>query len=306
MLGTRIITAVILLIVLGGALALPTPWPFMLLLSLLTGLGLWEWLRLTSSVQSAPAVPSNPAEPKAAGGAIVAGLAAGALTVMVTWIWLSDQAYNIGPVAVTYEIATRVLIPLAAALWILAGTYQVVRGDVKAPAANPFMSLFGILALLATWSSLALMFIMGKGLLLLTFLAIIWCADIGAYFAGRAFGKRKLAPRVSPGKSWEGAIAGVVAAVVWGAATMGWEGSFANHLLRSWSYAALPWIAFIAMLSIVGDLFESLLKRRAGMKDSSGLLPGHGGVLDRIDAILPTAPLALMLLIHGISYEYLP
>lgn len=295
MLGTRIITAVVLLIVLGGALALSSPWPFMLLLSLLTGLGLWEWLRLTSS---APAGLVT-AEPKAAGGAIVAGLAAGALTLMVTWLWLSNQASNIGPVAITYNIATRALIPLAVALWVLIGTYQVVRGDVQAQAANPFMSLFGILALLAAWSSLALMFMMGRGLLL-SFLAIIWCADIGAYFAGRALGKRKLAPRVSPGKSWEGAIAGVIAAVVWGAVSMSWEGSFANHMFRSWSYAALPWIAFIAMLSIVGDLFESLLKRRAGMKDSSGLLPGHGGVLDRIDAILPTAPLALMLLIFGV------
>lgn len=298
MLGTRIVTAVALLIVLGGALALGTPWPFMLLLSVLTGLGLWEWLRLTSPVPAA-AGASLGDTPKTAGGPMVAGIAAGALTIMLTWLWLSNNAASIGPVAVTYEIATRVAIPLAVALWVLIGTYQVVRGDVHAPAANPFMSLFGILALIAAWASLALMFMMGRGLLL-SFLAIIWCADIGAYFAGRAVGKRKLAPRVSPGKSWEGAIAGVVAAVVWGAATMNWEGSFANHMFRLWSYAALPWIAFLAMLSIVGDLFESLLKRRAGMKDSSGLLPGHGGVLDRIDAILPTAPLALLLLIFGV------
>lgn len=284
MLGTRIVTAIAMLIVLGGALALNTPWPFMCILSLMAGLGLWEWLRLSTN---------------GGRGAIVAGLALGVLTLGVISIWLSNNPGNVATVAMTYEIATRAIIPLAVVAWVLVGVYQVVRGNVTAPAHNPGLSLFGILALLATWVSLALLYILGNAMLLLSFLAIIWVADIAAYFAGRAFGRRKLAPRVSPGKSWEGAVAGVVAAVAWGAISLNWQGSFANHLFQSWSYFALLWIAFLAMLSIVGDLFESLLKRRAGVKDSSGLLPGHGGVLDRIDAILPTAPLAILLILFG-------
>ncbi|MOA35419.1 Phosphatidate cytidylyltransferase [compost metagenome] len=121
-------------------------------------------------------------------------------------------------------------------------------------------------------------------------------ADIAAYFAGRAFGKRKLAPRVSPGKTIEGAIAGVLGAVVWIGLSSLWAGSFGHALVERWTFwLALPIAALLGVVSIVGDLFESLLKRRAGRKDSSTLLPGHGGVYDRIDAILPVAPFALIL-----------
>jgi phosphatidate cytidylyltransferase len=130
-------------------------------------------------------------------------------------------------------------------------------------------------------------------------MAIVWVADIGAYFAGRKFGRRKLAPEISPGKTWEGLIGGWLAVLVLFAASVfipSLSDTFAAQLVlqRGWSL----WIIIMSILvaaSVIGDLFESLMKRRAGMKDSSQLLPGHGGVLDRIDALIPVMPLVLLL-----------
>jgi len=132
-----------------------------------------------------------------------------------------------------------------------------------------------------------------------TLWALVWCADIAAYAVGRTLGRHKLAPQVSPGKSREGAVGGVVAAVLWLAATaVWWPDSFGALLLNrlGWPGLLLSGVV-LAAWSIVGDLFESLLKRRAGVKDSSRLLPGHGGVYDRIDAVLPVAPAAVLLLL---------
>jgi phosphatidate cytidylyltransferase len=138
---------------------------------------------------------------------------------------------------------------------------------------------------------------------LLSVMALVWIADIGAYFSGKAFGKRKLAPSISPGKSWEGAIGGGIAVLVIASATvlMAASGSpladtFAVRLQaeHGWAITILALLAITAA-SVVGDLFESQLKRRAGFKDSSNLLPGHGGVLDRIDALIPVLPLAALI-----------
>jgi phosphatidate cytidylyltransferase len=138
-------------------------------------------------------------------------------------------------------------------------------------------------------------------LYLLSVMAIVWVADIGAYFSGKAFGKRKLAPSISPGKSWEGAIGGGIAVLVLASLSVAFGGplfadTFAAHVQRAWGWAPmLAVLVVIAAFSVIGDLFESQLKRRAGMKDSSSLLPGHGGVLDRIDALIPVLPLAALI-----------
>mgnify|MGYP000034005307 CR=1 FL=1 len=145
--------------------------------------------------------------------------------------------------------------------------------------------------------------------LLLSVLCLVWAADIGAYFGGRAFGKRKLAPSISPGKSWEGVVAGMLAvtllamAWIWVDRNMSVDSPsmYSRLLLGLGPVGMLFALAFLTAMSVVGDLFESLIKRQAGAKDSSQLLPGHGGVLDRIDALLPVLPLslALMTLCHG-------
>lgn len=124
-----------------------------------------------------------------------------------------------------------------------------------------------------------------SGWILLYLLSLVWIADIGAYFSGRRFGKNKLAPAISPGKTWEGVIGGMLANFLW-------------MLLVHWISGGwgLPLLAFIvigfvsAAISIVGDLFISILKREAGVKDSGKLLPGHGGILDRIDSIIAASP----------------
>jgi phosphatidate cytidylyltransferase len=136
-------------------------------------------------------------------------------------------------------------------------------------------------------------------LYLLSVMAIVWIADIGAYFAGRAFGKHKLAPSISPGKSWEGAIGGWLAVLVLAGLSITYpslDDTFASQVFAHWGLAGFVGVMTVMVAaSVVGDLFESQLKRRAGMKDSSNLLPGHGGVLDRIDALIPTLPLAVLL-----------
>lgn len=136
-------------------------------------------------------------------------------------------------------------------------------------------------------------------LFLLSILVIAWLADIGAYFAGRAFGKHKLAPTISPGKTWEGVFGGIMAVILVAIASMSFSTADENISLKifekyGWSGVIGSLVLLVAM-SIVGDLLESKLKRRIGFKDSSNLLPGHGGVLDRIDSLIPMLPLAVLL-----------
>jgi phosphatidate cytidylyltransferase len=281
MLKQRVITAVVLLAILLAALIAPSPMPLVLLLALIASCALWEWLRLTwpSPGSQAPALI-----------AILAG--AGLLLVCVQWLASPPEAW-------TWSLFLSInawLLPLVCVLWLLGASTLVVRGNTQTRGNGPLLSLFALLAVLATWASLVQLFRIYGSWYLVSLLAVIWVADIAAYFAGKAFGKHKLAPCVSPGKSWEGAVGGVLAAVIWVLASGMIKGSFGAVLLARWSWWQVVLIAvFLAALSIVGDLFESLLKRRAGVKDSSQLLPGHGGVYDRIDALLPVAPFAFLL-----------
>ena len=126
------------------------------------------------------------------------------------------------------------------------------------------------------------------GWILMYLLSLVWVADVGAYFAGKQFGKHKLAPTISPGKTWEGVAGGLLLNLLWI--------SLVFQLTEGWGIA-YGWFLLIgllsAALSIVGDLFESVLKREAGVKDSGRLLPGHGGILDRIDSVIAATPVFL-------------
>jgi phosphatidate cytidylyltransferase len=158
----------------------------------------------------------------------------------------------------------------------------------------------GLLALWSAWLAIAHARVVGVNFML-SVLCLVWMADVAAYFGGRAWGRRKLAPTISPGKSWEGVgsgMAGVVALAafwIWLDRHFDVDGaSVYSSLLQSVGAAGLVLILLLlCALSVVGDLLESLVKRAAGRKDSSGLLPGHGGVLDRVDALLPVLPAAL-------------
>lgn len=151
--------------------------------------------------------------------------------------------------------------------------------------------LLGLVVLSATAVALTILYHRGVWFLLAT-MALVWVADIAAYFAGRQFGKHKLAPSISPGKTWEGVAGACVGVSIYGLAVL-------HSPLRPVESFITP-VAIVVLLmltgvSVIGDLFESMLKRQAGIKDSSNLLPGHGGVLDRIDSLTSTLPVAALM-----------
>lgn len=276
MLKQRIITAVLMLLVLLPALFAQAPWPFALLTLVMIAAAGWEWFRLNG----APGIPAL------AGGVVVA--AGSAAMWQIGWIGHSPG----------------VLWQLALLLWVLGGAWVLHRGVAAWPQAPSLLRLAGgVLLLWLAWLAIAEGRARGLNFLLSVF-CLVWMADIAAYFSGRAFGRRKLAPAISPGKSWEGVwggMAGVLAlALAWIAfdrqGLVDGPSLYTLLLQRGGPLGLIVSCLFLAALSVVGDLFESLVKRSAGAKDSSALLPGHGGVLDRIDALLPVCPLALALI----------
>ena len=278
MLKQRIITAIILLLILLPALFYPAPEPFSALALLLMAAGAWEWGRL------------NGYGPLAS------------LATALVFVLSCAAAWALG--LLTQSLPTLWL--LAGAGWVLAAAW-LLRGGVPVWATIPrwLRWLAGLLVLWCAWLAVAQARVIGINFLL-SVMVLVWVADIFAYFTGRALGGRfsraKLAPAISPGKSWEGVWGGVagvlVLALCWRWADQSWQAavpSFYSHLLaRGWGFFLVA-VLFMTAMSVAGDLMESLIKRSAGVKDSSGLLPGHGGVLDRVDALLPTLPLALML-----------
>lgn len=185
------------------------------------------------------------------------------------------------------------LILAAFPFWILLAPAWLI-GHFRL-ASKPLMALAGLLVLLPTWMALVGLRDVSPYLLLGT-MATVWIADSAAYFAGKRFGRHKLAPLVSPGKTWEGVAGALLAVTVYGAALC---------YLFDMSAWLLPGLWCLTVLSIVGDLFESLLKRQAGLKDSGSLLPGHGGMLDRIDGLTSTLPLVVFYMYFPLYYAVL-
>lgn len=221
----------------------------------------WEWAGLAGV--RAPA-------PRATYLALLA-LAGGAF-------WL-----HAGAVAVTALLAAAVAWWCGAGLWLaLGGRPRTGVGGVRAGWLAVGVLLFPSLAMGIAWLGRA------EGpqrWVLLYAICLVWVADIGAYFAGRAFGRRRLAPAVSAGKTWEG-LAGGLAAVGVYALAAGWALGVPGERLAAWLALALA----AALLSVAGDLLESVVKREAGVKDSGTMLPGHGGLLDRIDSLTAAIP----------------
>ena len=185
------------------------------------------------------------------------------------------------PYALFYDAFVLGILSAAAIFWIfLAPLWLMTRIKISQ---NLVMIVLGLILLLSLWIGLiGLQHI--SPWLLLGVLATVWIADSAAYFAGKRFGKHKLAVEISPGKTWEGVAGALVAVTLYGLVLC---------YLKHYSLWLIVGLWGIVVLSIIGDLFESLLKRQAGVKDSSQLLPGHGGVLDRIDGLIPSLPLVL-------------
>ena len=274
MLRQRIITALILVALLLPALFHASPEPLAGLTLVLIAAGAWEWGRLNQL-----------------GFTSAMGLALACLALCaISW----DQGWPWQPSLLLWQIA--------GGCWVLAGAWLLRQGVAGWPhIPRALRCVAGVLALWLTWLAVFQAKVMGSNFLL-SMLVLVWMADVAAYFAGRAFGRRKLAPGISPGKSWEGVYGGMVGVLVlalaWIAADQRWAieaPSLYTHLLHLGWFGGLLGLLFLTVMSVVGDLVESLVKRSAGVKDSSHLLPGHGGVLDRVDALLPTLPLAMML-----------
>jgi phosphatidate cytidylyltransferase len=258
MLRTRILTAAVLAcILLAGLFLLPLPWTVWAIGAAFT-IGAWEWSAFGGL------------RGKAARAAYAGGVA---LLLILAWRWSAQPAHLL------------MLLSAACAWWAIALLWL----SWVPPRHQPTLALVcGLPVLVPAFIALARLQVATQGFahgpqIVLWLLLLVIAADVGAYFAGRSLGRRKLAPRVSPGKTWEGALGGLlmVLLVAWGGAA-----HFALPLP-----SAVVFGCAVGVFSIIGDLTESMFKRAAGLKDSGALLPGHGGLLDRIDSVTAAAPL---------------
>ncbi|MCB2016379.1 MAG: phosphatidate cytidylyltransferase [Hydrogenophaga sp.] len=274
MLRQRVITALLLLAVLLPAMFHEDIWPFAALSVLMVGAAGWEWARMNASSKN---------------GSLLAGMLLAA-TLLVFW-QLGGLAYRWSSIWTGASFA-----------WLLLALVMLRRGISGWNAWNPSLRMWGGLILLAVaW--LALVQSRQTGLVfLLSILTLVWAADIAAYAGGKAFGRRKLAPTLSPGKSWEGAFSGLLGVMLLAWFWVWFDRTYAagapSLFTRLWQVGpvwTLVSVIALTVTSVIGDLLESLVKRGAGMKDSSQLLPGHGGILDRVDALLPVLPVAMMI-----------
>lgn len=279
MLRQRILTALVLLAILLPALFAASSVPFIALALVFLAAGAWEWARLNGVVGL---------------GALGTGLLCAAICLGLWWGGALQQALP-------------GLWWCAALAWVLGGGWLLARGVAGWPRLPQALRWgLGLAALCVAWLALAQARQMGVNHLL-SVLVLVWAADVFAYFFGRALGGRltagrKLAPAISPGKSWEGVWGGMLGVLLIAALWVWGDRAYdatSPSLYTRLHQGGVVWLAlaalFLAAMSVVGDLLESLVKRSAGMKDSSQLLPGHGGVLDRIDALLPVLPLAMWL-----------
>jgi phosphatidate cytidylyltransferase len=258
MLRTRILTASVLgLLLLLVLFVFPPDWAVGVFAGAMI-LGAWEWSGFGSLR-----------------GPVARSIYAAVMAVLLAagWVWTRD------PVHLGW------LLSLACAWWVVAFIWLSVAPASNRPA---LILLCGVPVLVPTFVALARVHVSPRGFargpeMLLWMLLLVFAADIGAYFAGRAWGRHKLAPQVSPGKTWEGAIGGLAAAALVG---LGGALHFGLPVL-----AGVVFACAIGVFSIIGDLTESMFKRAVGLKDSGRLLPGHGGVLDRVDSVTAAAPL---------------
>jgi phosphatidate cytidylyltransferase len=281
MLKQRIITAVILFAVILACLAISQT-AFLALTAVAMGCCLWEWLRICGLKSPLAAV---------VGGAVAAFLFGTALcsAEYARELYSAQTAYVFSAVGtVIWTVLVLVIFLKRVSGWKI----PLAIGALLACALVP-----------AAWFSLVWLFTAPSGgiLLMLSVLAIVWIADIGAYFVGMSLGGPKMSPGISPKKTWSGAAGAVVLVLGIASALYAFAPEWnlwSNRIFASSGiFASLALLFIVVVFSIAGDLFESVLKRCAGVKDSSNLLPGHGGVYDRIDAQLSVLPLAVFILL---------
>ncbi len=285
MLKTRIITALaVLFIVLITLFALPS-WAWGVLTFGLVIAASLEWRRFCAM--------------SIAGGNLYLALSL-VLSAALFFAYLNGAVAGI-----EFSQLKRVAFILSTAFWFLVVPLWLAKS--WRPTSSALMGITGWLVIFPTWLALLSMRDVSPWVFL-SFAAIVWVADIAAYFVGRRFGKHKLAPAISPGKTIEGALGGVAGVVVF---YFAWRYLIANtavntedwsRVLLSQGWLLLALFMLLSVMSVLGDLFESWMKRGAGLKDSGTLLPGHGGILDRIDALTSTLPVAALYLLLTSNY----
>ncbi|MBI3150052.1 MAG: CDP-archaeol synthase [Betaproteobacteria bacterium] len=278
MLKQRVVTALILAVLVLSVLFLLPAWGWGLLALVLLLLAGHEWARL---------------------GAWSAGLA-GAFVLLLGGLALMLLFGPMAPGSAGFAEVTRYLALAASLFWIFVAPLWLRQGW-RTPAPIPFF-LLGVVLLLATWCALVILQRRSPWLVVAA-IALVAAADIAAYFTGRALGRRKLAPAISPGKTWEGVGGAVVGVLVYAAALLPFAADLRPGVPLDFAgiFAWLIFALLLTVLAITGDLFESWLKRVRGVKDSGRILPGHGGVLDRIDALLPTMPATALFMLYALS-----
>lgn len=267
MLRQRILTALVLAPVAIGCLFFLPPIGFALFVGLVLTIGAWEWANLA--------------------GVLPMGRYAYALFVAVLLL-------------IAYFLPGPYILILGCLWWIASFFFMRQYPDGTTLWSGPgSVSVIGLLVLVPGFVALlTLKAAPQANMLILMLFFLIWGADIGAYFTGRAFGKHKLAPAVSPGKSWEGFYGGLVIALAIGIGMSLWMGY--PRLLEAKGVLFVAGLVIVIMVSVLGDLVMSMFKRNRGIKDSSNLLPGHGGILDRIDSLLSAGPVfALLVMMMG-------
>jgi len=272
MLKTRVLTAAVLIPAVLAALFLLPPVGWGILMLAIITLAAHEWARLGGFAKSAQRL-----------------FAAATLVIGAALLFSAAAGFARG----WPDILVFAVCGIAALFWIVVAPPWVVA-RWPTPARVP-MAIVGVAVLIGAWMALVELQARSPWLVLAA-MAIVWIADTAAYFSGRAFGRHKLAPRVSPGKTWEGVYGAWIAVALYALVLVPYAGA-AGLRLPITTPSVIAWVSFLLLLvsiSIVGDLFESLLKRHAGVKDSGALLPGHGGVLDRIDALLAAMPIAAL------------
>lgn len=271
MLKARILTAVILFAAFLSALFFLPPVGWVVFSTTVAALAAWEWGALMGLRSNAR---------------LFLGAAFALMCALLGALQPAALGMADGFVLAAWQLGRWLYVP-AAFFWLLVVPMWMKRRWVLQKSVLGVLT--GIVLIMPTWLALVQLRQLGE-FTLISIMAIVWLADIAAYFFGRRFGRHKLAPSISPGKTWEGALGGGLVVVAYGF-------SFSSKLPEQLSTNALFLFLVLLLLtaiSIIGDLFESLLKRQAGLKDSSNLLPGHGGVLDRIDSLTSTLPLVAL------------
>ena len=278
MLKQRIVTAVVLLACLIAATTLLSSFGFALFVSVTVMLAAWEWCGLTGLGKQLSR--------------------AGYMTAIATVLAGLFLALNIsGDALGVNQYRLAVILGLGTLFWLLSLIILITYPTNKTAWNDQSkIAIMGLFALIPVWAAvIQLKYLMPSGVLVIALIILVAAVDVGGYFVGIRFGRRRLAPELSPSKSWEGVWGGLGLCLL-GGIGVSWAAHRYIEILEPWQFIALLMLTLLTtFFSIIGDLLESMLKRNRNVKDSGGILPGHGGLLDRVDGLMAAAPIYTLL-----------